>query len=199
MTYSTDIKTLAQWMAADFSNQLQAFENPPLWAHIRVCMRPLPYNLFNKVSFFLEQAYDYDLKRPYRLRVFTLNIVDNHIEIIHYKLKEPEPFFNASRNPEKLKELTLEHLIEMPGCDMNVEWTGYSFKGTIKPGKACIVERKGRVTYLDNSFEINGDKLISFDIGRDPQTDELVWGSLAGPFQFVRWHNFKDEVIINYV
>jgi hypothetical protein len=194
MTNSTDIKTLAQWMAADFSNQLQAFENPPLWAHIRVCMRPLPWSLFNKTSFFLEQAYDYMVTKPYRLRVFTLTIVDDHIEIKHYKLKEQESFFNASRNPEKLKELTLDHLEEMPGCDMNVTWTGTSFKGVIKPGKACIVERKGRITYLDNSFEINGDKLISYDIGRDPETDELVWGSLAGPFQFVRWHNFADEV-----
>ncbi len=196
MTHSTDIKTLAQWMAADFSNQLQAFENPPLWAHIRVCMRPLPWSLFNHISFFLEQAYDYDLKNPYRLRVFTLKNIDDRIEIEHYKLKDQQPFFNASRDPEKLQELTLDHLEKMPGCDMDVEWTGSSFKGVIKPGKACIVERKGRITYLDNSFEITGDKLISYDIGRDPETDELVWGSLAGPFEFVRWNNFRDEVKI---
>lgn len=196
MTHSTDIKTLAQWMAADFSNQLQVFENPPFWAHIRVCMRPLPWSLFNHTSFFLEQAYDFMLNKPYRLRVFTLKSIDDHIEIEHYKLKEQEPFFNASRDREKLQELTLDHLEKMPGCDMDVEWTGSSFKGIIKQGKACIVERKGRITYLDNSFEINEDKLISFDIGRDPETDELVWGSVAGPFEFVRWHNFRDEVKI---
>jgi hypothetical protein len=35
MTHSSDIATLARWMASDFSNQQQAFDNPPLYAHIR--------------------------------------------------------------------------------------------------------------------------------------------------------------------
>jgi hypothetical protein len=84
----------------------------------------------------------------------------------------------------------------MSGCDMIVEWTGRSFKGSIKPGKACIVLRNGRETYLDNSFEIDGEKLISFDRGRDPETDELVWGSVAGPFYFTPTQSFADEVEI---
>ncbi|MGL4502877.1 MAG: CpcT/CpeT family chromophore lyase, partial [Planktothrix sp.] len=45
MTHSTDILKLAKLMAADFSNQAQAFENPPFFAHIRVCIRPLPTEL----------------------------------------------------------------------------------------------------------------------------------------------------------
>ncbi len=194
MTHSTDITTLAQWMAGDFSNQEQAYENPPFFAHIRVCMRPLPVSLFPEMTFFLEQAYDFMLNRPYRLRVFTMNLVDDRIELEHYKLKEQEKFFGASRQPELLQHLSIDDLEEMPGCDMIVEWTGNSFKGIVKPGKACIVERKGKITYLDNSFEIEENKLISYDIGRDPQTDELVWGSVAGPFKFARWTNFSDEV-----
>jgi hypothetical protein len=195
MTHSSDIKTLARWMASDFSNQEQAFENPPFFAHIRVCMRPLPVSLLSGVSFFLEQAYDFMLNRPYRLRVFKINLVDDHIELEHYKLKDQEKFFGASRQPERLENLTLEDLEEMPGCDMIVTWTGNSFKGEVKPGKACIVERNGKITYLDNSFEIDENKLISYDIGRDPETDDLVWGSVAGPFCFKRWASFADEVV----
>ena len=59
MTHSTDVNTLARWMAADFSNQQQAFDNPPLYAHIRVCMRPLPLDLLGGMGFYLEQAYDF--------------------------------------------------------------------------------------------------------------------------------------------
>ena len=80
---------------------------------------------------------------------------------------------------------------------MDVEWTGSSFKGIVQPGKACIVERKGQKTYLDNSFEIDEQKLISFDRGFDPETDEMVWGSIAGPFHFVRTQSFADEVASN--
>jgi len=56
MTHSLDIKTLARWMASDFSNQAQAYANPPFFAHIRVCMRPLSEDLLAKTSLFLEQA-----------------------------------------------------------------------------------------------------------------------------------------------
>ncbi|HEY9602914.1 MAG TPA: chromophore lyase CpcT/CpeT [Allocoleopsis sp.] len=194
MTHSTDIKTLAQWMAADFSNQEQAFENPPMYAHIRVCMRPLPLSLLDGVSFFVEQAYDYMLNNPYRVRVLKLTQSGDRIEIENYTVKDENKFFGASRNPERLQTLQLDQLEKLPGCNMIVEWTGHSFKGHVEPGKACMVVRKGKETYLDSSFEIDQDKFISLDRGRDPETDEHVWGSVAGPFYFVRWASFADEV-----
>ncbi|MGL5873075.1 MAG: chromophore lyase CpcT/CpeT [Xenococcaceae cyanobacterium] len=195
MTHSTDIITLARWMAADFSNQAQAFDNPPFFAHIRVCMRPLPESILSGTSLFLEQAYDFMLNAPYRLRVLKFAVVNGIIELENYKVKEEEKFYGASRDLNKLQLLQTENLEKLPGCDMTVEWTGSVFQGRIKPGKACIVERKGQKTYLDNSFEINEEKLISFDRGLDPETDELVWGSIAGPFHFIRKTSFSNEVV----
>lgn len=194
MTHSTDIKSLARWMAADFSNQEQAFENPPLYAHIRVCMRPLPSELLGGVSLFLEQAYDIMLGEPYRLRVLKFVEAGDRIELENYKVTDQEQFYGAARDRAKLATLTAESLEKLPGCDMIVDWTGESFKGYVKPGKACMVERKGKTTYLDNSFEVDADKLISHDVGRDPETDELVWGSIAGPFHFERRESFAAEV-----
>ena len=194
MTHSQDITTLARWMASDFSNQAQAYANPPFFAHIRVCMRPLPNDLLGGTSLFLEQAYDFMLNVPYRLRVIKLSIVDDRIELENFKVKDQEKFYGASRNLELLDTLTPNLIDKMDGCDMNVTWTGKSFKGEIKPGKACIVERKGKVTYLDNSFEIDDNQLISYDRGRDPQTDELIWGSVAGPFEFSPINSFAAEV-----
>ncbi|NJM73629.1 MAG: chorismate-binding protein [Scytonema sp. RU_4_4] len=194
MTHSTDIATLARWMAADFSNQEQAFENPPFFAHIRVCIRPLPLELLSGVSLFLEQAYDYQLNFPYRLRVLKLINAENHILIEHYSVKEEQKFYGASRNLERLKALTVEDVEKLPGCSMIVEWTGHNFKGTVEPGKGCIVVRDGQKTYLDNEFEIDEHKLMSTDRGRDFQTDEHIWGSVAGAFHFVRWASFADEV-----
>ncbi|MGL5940534.1 MAG: chromophore lyase CpcT/CpeT [Waterburya sp.] len=194
MTHSQDVTTLARWMASDFSNQEQAYANPPFFAHIRVCMRPLPYDLLDGTSLFLEQAYDFMLNQPYRLRIIKLNVVGDRLELENYKVKEQEKFFGASRNLDLLQTLTADQIEKMTGCDMDVTWTGNSFKGEIKPGKACIVERKGKVTYLDNSFEIDGHKLVSYDRGRDPETDELVWGSVAGPFEFFPVASFADEV-----
>ena len=194
MTNPTDIATLARWMAGDFSNQEQAFLNPPLFAHIRVCMRPLPWDLLGGISLFLEQAYDINLKAPYRLRVLQLSVVGDRIDLANYKVKDQEKFYGASRESEMLEGLRAEDLEAMPGCNMIVEWTGHSFKGVVEPGKNCLVERKGKMSYLDNSFEIQEDKLVSYDRGRDPQTDELLWGSIAGAFNFDRWTSFAEEV-----
>lgn len=194
MTHSTDITSLLRLMAADFSNQDQAFENPPFYAHIRVCMRPLPIELLSGASLFLEQAYDYMLNDPYRMRVLKFVEKDGHIEIEHYQVRDEAKFYGSSRDPERLQTLTIDQLEKMTGCGMIVEWTGQSFKGRVEPGKACIVVRKGETTYLDSEFEIDDQRLLSLDRGRDPETDEMVWGSVAGPFHFVRRASFADEV-----
>ena len=196
MTHSTDIASLARLMAADFSNQEQAFENPPFYAHIRVCMRPLPLELLSGVSFFVEQAYDYDLNDPYRVRVLKLLQQGDRIEIENYTLKSEKEFYGASRDVKRLENLKINNLEKLPGCNMIVEWTGNSFKGKVEPGKSCIVVRKGQTTYLDSEFEIDEEKFISLDRGRDPETDEHIWGSLAGPFYFVCWASFANEVKI---
>ena len=194
MTHSTDVVTLARWMAADFSNQAQAIENPPLFAHIRVCMRPLPFEVLDGVGLYLEQAYDFMLQQPYRARVMKLFVVDNRLEIENFKVKDEASLYGAARDRALLDQLTRDRLEKSSGCNMYVEWTGHSFKGRVEPGKACTVVRKGKTTYLDNEFEISEEGLLSWDRGRDPETDEQLWGTVAGPFQFQRRNSFQDEV-----
>jgi CpeT/CpcT family (DUF1001) len=194
MTHSTDILTLARWMASDFSNQAQAFENPPFFAHIRVCMRPLPVELLGGVSLYLEQAYDIELSVPYRVRVLKLVPMGDRIDIENYAIENEEQFYGASRDLQKLQEIKKAEFKLMPGCTFITHWTGSSFKGSVEPGKGCMVVRKGKNTYLDSEFEIDGDKFISHDRGRDPETDAHVWGALAGPFEFTRRASFADEI-----
>ncbi|WP_008314430.1 chromophore lyase CpcT/CpeT [Leptolyngbya sp. PCC 6406] len=197
MTHAADIATLARWMAADFSNQPQAFENPPLFAHIRVCMRPLPYTLMGGVSLYLEQAYDFMLTQPYRARVLKLILVDGKIQIENYLIQDEASFHGAARDRDRLSSLTAAHLERMPGCNMTVDWTGHSFRGQVEPGKACMVVRNGKTTYLDSEFEIDGQHFTSWDRGRDPDTDEHLWGSLAGAFQFSPRASYAHEVTLS--
>jgi CpeT/CpcT family (DUF1001) len=199
MTHSTDISALMTWMAGEFSNQAQAFENPPFFAHIRVCMRPLPYELLKGASLFLEQAYDFALDRPYRLRILHLLEQEGRITMPHYRLKDPDRFLGAARDRRQLEQLTFADLDLMDGCGMQVGWTGHSFKGRVEPGKNCRVEWKGQETYLDNEFEIldQGNTLFSLDRGRDLESDERIWGSIAGPFHFTRVQSFADEISLS--
>lgn len=194
MSHATDVLTLARWMAADFSNQAQAFENPPFFAHIRVCMRPLLPGIVPGLGLYVEQAYDYLLSVPYRVRVLGLVALADHIAIQNYTLKDEKKFYGSARDPQRLQELTAADLELLPGCNMIVAWTGHSFQGQVEPGKACTVIRKGKTTYLDSTFEIDPEKFISHDRGRDPETDEHIWGSVAGPFYFTRTKSFAAEI-----
>lgn len=196
MSHPTDLNSLARWLSADFSNQAQSFENPPFFAHIRVCIRPLPLDVFGDLYLFLEQAYDFELNQPYRLRVLKLKVVDDHIEIENFKVQDEAAFFGASRDRDRLAKLTPDLLIPMTGCEMNVEWTGHSFKGAIKPGRNCIVVRKDKSTYLDSQFDVSAEGMKTWDRGYDHDTDEQLWGAIAGPFEFVRKTSFAEEVSI---
>lgn len=194
MTHSTDLATLVRWMAGDFSNQAQAVENPPFFAHIRVCMRPLPANFLEGTCLFLEQAYDYALNQPYRLRVLEFLTVDDRILLHNHSIANGEKYHGAARDLNLLNTVQASDIITMPGCSMWVNWTGHSFIGSIEPGKGCRVNWKGQDTYLDNEFEISEGTLMSLDRGRDPVTEERVWGSIAGPFHFVQRTSFAEEV-----
>ncbi len=190
----SNIVALGTWMAGDFSNWEQAIANPPLFAHIRVGIRPLPVPCSDLgIWLYLEQAYDYELEHPYRTAV--LQLVDSNdaaypIYIENYRPKDAPAYFGASREPERLRSLNLDQLDHLPGCKMLVQQVGNSFKGIVQEGKGCAVVRKGRETYLKNEFEVGENYLNSLDRGYDLTTDELVWGTIAGAFEFVKKTSF---------
>jgi len=198
LSTSEQIFTLATWLAGDFSNWDQAIANPPFFAHIRVCIRPLPQSLTARgVWLYLEQAYDYSLNTPYRsamLQLIESSNAEFPIAIANYKLKDANAYFGAAREPQKLNSLTLEHLEPLPGCDMQVQVTEHSFKGQVEPGKKCCVFRNGKNTYLASEFEVTEQTYSSLDRGNDPETDDRIWGSVAGAFEFSKKASFAAEV-----
>ena len=196
MTQKTDVAQLTRWMAADFSNQPQAIENPPFFAHIQVCMRPLPKGFQSGISLYLEQAYNFQLQKPYRVRVLHFIQREKDVLLENFKVKDEEKFYGAARDRAKLLTLTPEDLEPMGGCDIIVQQEGNSFRGKVEPGKKCMVVRKGMNTYLDNEFIVTADHMTSYDRGRDPETDELKWGSVAGPFEFDKLTRFENEVSV---
>ena len=196
MTNLEDVYTLAQWLAGDHSNWEQAIDNPPFFAHIRVGIRALPNPISDEgIWLFLEQAYDFELNYPYRTAVLHLIYRHDRIEMINYRLKNAETFFGASRDRHKLNALTLEAIDKLEGCTQWVDRAdSLTFKGAVEPGKKCCIHRKGVDTYLSIEFEVTETTYSSLDRGYDVITDERVWGSIAGAFQFVKKVSFGDEI-----
>ena len=187
---------LVQMLSAGFSNQQQAFDNPPLYAHILVKFRPMPQ--LQPGSLLLEQSYAINPSAPYRIRVLRAerqSDQDGGKLVIHNQaLADDQRFWGAVDNPELRQQIQLSDLKPLEGCAYEVREEGGGFIGEVEPGCRCLVERKGAVSYLVSRLELNPQGMQTLDRGHDPQTHEHLWGSLAGPFEFSRTDDYSSEV-----
>jgi len=187
---------LVQMLSAGFSNQQQAFDNPPLYAHILVKFRPMPQ--LQPGSLLLEQSYAINPAAPYRIRVLRAerqNDQDGGKLIIHNQaLADDQRFWGAVDNPELRQQIQLSDLKPLEGCAYEVREEDGGFIGEVEPGCRCLVERKGAVSYLVSRLELDPHGMRTLDRGHDPQTHEHLWGSLAGPFEFSRTDDYSSEV-----
>jgi hypothetical protein len=183
-------------LSAGFSNQQQAFDNPPLYAHILVKFRPMPQ--LQPGSLLLEQSYAINPAAPYRIRVLRAerqNGQDGGKLIIHNQaLADDQRFWGAVDNPELRQQIQISDLKPLEGCAYEVREEGDGFIGEVEPGCRCLVERKGAVSYLVSRLELDPHGMRTLDRGHDPQTHEHLWGSLAGPFEFSRTDDYSSEV-----
>lgn len=183
---------LVRLLSAGFSNQEQAFENPPLYAHILVKFRPLPQ--LDPGSLLLEQSYAIDPAAPYRIRVLRAEQQGEGLIIHNQALHEDQRFWGAVDDPAKRAAITAEDLRSLEGCAYVVRETSAGFSGEVEPGCRCMVERKGALSYLVSSFELTERGMRTIDRGHDPTSHEQLWGSLAGPFEFERTEDYSQEL-----
>jgi hypothetical protein len=183
---------LVRMLSAGFSNQHQAFENPPLFAHILVKFRPLPQ--LAPGSLLLEQSYAINPVAPYRIRVLRPERRDGQLVIHNYALHDEQRFWGAVEDPERRDAIQEHDLRLLEGCTYVVREAGEGFVGEVEPGCRCLVERKGATAYLISSFELDGQGMRTIDQGHDPRSHEQLWGSLAGPFEFERTHDYSAEL-----
>lgn len=196
---ATDAVHFGRWLAADWSNKEQALENPPFWAHIHVVFRPLPWSVVDGISFYAESAYDYMLGNPYKTSVVKVvpSPDGRALELENYKIKDPDDFWLGAHEPELLEGLTTDRLVRMPDvCNTVYTWDASErvYRAATRPGKACIIVRQGATTYLDSTAVLSAERYTPWDLGRDPETDERVWGGAAGAFDFVPMKRFADDV-----
>jgi CpeT protein len=207
-TIDQDLIQLAQWMAGDFSNRAQAIANPREFAHIHVLFRPLPWDFFGGIGMYSEQVYDYDLWSPYRQGVHRLVAREADIFVENFGLIEPMLYAGSGRERSILQTLTPAAIQPRCGCAMVFRREGgggpggggpgsqavNQFVGAVEPGKQCLIPKEGKLTYLVSEVTITDATWISRDRGFEVETDEQVWGSEAGQFEFTKIQDFAAEV-----
>ena len=173
------IEKLNELLAGSFENKRQAFANPSKYAMIMVTHVPI----FGEPGWFYgEQAYTYQLNKPYRQFVLKTQIAENKdYEVLNYAIEGKEQFAGA----KNLDNLDKSMLRLQDGCTVKLHWSGAGFIGGLT-GCDCHVTWNGRETYLQNEIELDADFYYVKDLGFDINQGHQIWGSKHGRFEFKR-------------
>jgi hypothetical protein len=188
----SSLERLVRMLSGGFSNQEQAFENPPLYAHILVKFRPLPQ--LEPGSLLLEQSYAINPAAPYRIRVLRAEAQGDQLIIHNQALIDEQRFWGAVEDSARRHQIQTSDLRPLEGCAYVVREDGEGFVGEVEPGCRCLVERKGATSYLVSRLELGPEGMRTIDRGHDPVTHEHLWGSLPGPFEFARTHDYSNDI-----
>ena len=145
-----------------FDNQRQAFHMPREFALIEVNHKKLSTNKFT-----VTQKYIIDTN-PYRNSIVEITQDDQKIVLKSYK-------------KEGRKHILLE------GCDIEFIYDNIKdeFYGRNNCNK-CYVEKNGKTSYLMTEAVLGNGYYHVMDKGLSPETNEQLWGSFHGMFQFDR-------------
>ena len=188
-----DVRRFLTLLCGEYSNQQQAFDNPPLYAHIFLRYRPLEH--LQPGSILLEQSYAVDPKNPYRLRMIRAEEQSKGtIKLWNHTFRDPARFATATFDPHQRLEIREDDLICLDQCHYQVLEQSDGYHGAMEPGCRCIVHRNGKDTVLVSRFHLQGNALATLDRGHDPITNERCWGSVAGEFRFRRTESWASDM-----
>ena len=192
-TITPTVQRFLTLLCGEYSNQQQAFDNPPFFAHIFLRYRPLEH--LQPGSILLEQTYAVDPKNPYRLRMIRAEERGpGVIKLWNHTFRDPQRFASATADEACRKEIQDSDLVCLDQCHYQVTEKEGGYYGEIEPGCRCIVHRDGKDTVLMSSFTLKGESLETLDRGHDPETNERCWGSIAGEFRFQRIASWSNDI-----
>jgi hypothetical protein len=175
---------LAEWLVGEFDNQVQSRADPTWYVPLRLWHRPLPHCIQGKVAIFAEQSNFLALDRPYRQRILVLEPTDtDQCAVQYWAFKDPGRFQGAGANPDLLLEALEPQLDLLPGCWLNVTFTGDRFRAAPRPDDRCCFTYEEKLRQVILGFEVSTTEFWSYDRGVDPETGQSLWGAMMGPYR----------------
>lgn len=205
MAVSTDLLTLAHYLAGEFDNREQAIAEPAWFVHLRLWHRPLSLFRDESLTLFAEQASVVNLDNPYRQRLLRLQVASANplaLQVQYYSFKDPDTIAGAGQKPELLNSVTLEQVELLPGCVLNVMSQNQAENSTCSeplrrfmasplPDTQCSFIYQGETRYVSIGFEASSTEFLSYDKGIEPATGKALWGAIMGPYRYTKRESYK--------
>ncbi len=152
------IEEFFDYFEGKFNNCMQAMSHPTKFAMIELIHEKIDNNRFRCI-----QQYYVD-KVSYRNTIIEVISQDSRLILKNYKN---------------------EGLTYLDGCDIIMEKQGSEFIGKNHCNN-CLVKWRDKQTRLQTSSTLGHNYYHVVDQGYDINTDEQIWGSYNGPFEFVK-------------
>ncbi|MBD2057144.1 chromophore lyase CpcT/CpeT [Oculatella sp. FACHB-28] len=188
------LTALVQWLAGEFDNRKQAFEQPAWFVHLRLWQRPLRQRIQGKLALFAEQANALYLNQPYRQRVVVFSENGDRLQAQYLALKHPNQFQGAGADTDLLNKLEASDLEPLLGCVLDITLQDNMFKARPLPESKCCFEYEGTTRQVVLGFDVGLNSFASYDRGVDPETGQALWGALMGPYEFSKCEDFAAEL-----
>ena len=171
------MNTFLELLEGTFANKRQAQSNPTRYAHIRVQHKR---NSENRI--YGEQAYNYQINRPYRQFVIEVIAEKGQFRLKNYEIEDAYRFIGCNN----LEDITDDILTYREGCDIIMTQTAHkTYKGGTSTCE-CWVYRNGVKTYVQNEVLLTETNYQVVDRGLHAENHTKVWGSDYGAFNFTR-------------
>ena len=198
MNFSPQLITLASYLAGEFDNQPQAWQQPAWYVHLRLWIRPVPIFTADSITLFAEQANIINLDRPYRPRILRLRQQET-IEVEFYMFEDITTARGAGQNKDLIRQITPEKIEFLPNCTLKVDSQQlangkYCFETTPVSDEPCSVTYQGSTFQVFLGFKASADELQTYDKGIDPQTGKGTWGALMGAYCFEKRRDFSKDI-----
>jgi hypothetical protein len=180
----SDIDLLKNYMTGSFTSELQS-KNDSDFFDIHLQMKPIWEERKDGFWLYVEQAIVSALEKPYRQRIYHVNLLNDTTIISEvFEMKSPMRFAGAYKNAALLSSLTTDSLEARAGCGilLHVRSNG-TFVGSTK-NNDCLSSLRG-ASYATSEVVIHKQLLVSWDRGWDA-TGKQVWGAVKSGYQFVK-------------
>ncbi|MCH2152975.1 MAG: chromophore lyase CpcT/CpeT [Phycisphaerales bacterium] len=180
------LKTATNWMTGTFQSKQQSRQAPSEYHDIRLVQVPIWEARDDGPWLYVEQAWMSELDRPYRQRIYQLEILDDGGIASHVFSLPGNPLVYSSpwKGDGGMGGLHPDTLVARPGCTVEFQMVdGNTFTGGIK-GEGCPSDLVG-ASYLTSDVTLRSDRILIWDRGYDSEGRQ-VWGATTGPYIYKR-------------
>ncbi len=181
------VGSLQNMMTGSYDSATQAAEDSTYY-NISLHMYPIWKDRRDGKYLYVEQALASMQDKPYRQRVYKLELLDDYTIASHvYTLKNDSLFTGKWKTPEIFDEYDLSLLDIREGCEVVLARAAgnfNSYSGSTNKDH-CKSTLRG-ASYATSKVSMDHNKITSWDQGWN-KDDEQVWGATKGPYIFIKY------------